>query len=448
MKRFPRFNGLLVFLMVACACSRQTPDVRIVPEPARMSIEPKMVNFPPVRKVYLSSGDSALFSTAGYLCEKLNYSEISYSGDHPANCIFLEIKKLEFSNNPEAYNLVIDKEGVVITGNSARGIFYGIQTLLQLLPPEVYGESGLAKKIGLRIPQVTIEDEPRFPCREMQLDVGQHLFPDEFLRKYIDIMAMHKMNVLHLNPTEDQSHEVIAYAASRFVDVMPAIEIPGHSLTDILLSQETSGIIKAVRKGHDVILSPDSYCFFSYYQGDPKVEPKAVVGYLPIEKVYSYDPVSEGFTAEEAKHVLGAMGTMSTEYMADARLVEYMLVPRISALAEVLWTPKSLRDYEKFAYRMVRQFERFDRMQVNYRVPPPVTMVKSFAFTDSLILDLHQSMLGGEILYTMDGSDPLSSGKRYTRPLTIKETLMVKAITRMKSGHASLPLEIRTEREK
>ncbi|MFH0760628.1 MAG: family 20 glycosylhydrolase [Bacteroidota bacterium] len=426
MNPLSRINSLLALLLVAGACSRQAPDVRIIPEPAKMTIEPKMVNFPAGRKVYLSSGDSALLSTAEYLCKRLNYSEIGYGSDHLGHCIYLEIKELDFSNNPEAYTLVTGKEGVVIKGNNARGVFYGIQSLLQLLSPEVYGESGLIKNTGIRIPQVSIEDEPRFPWRGMQMDAGRHAYPLEFIRKYIDLLAMHKMNVLYWRPAEDQVDEVRKYADSRFIGLNPEIK-----MTDRV-----------------AVLSPDEYCNLSYYQGDPNIEPRAMFGYLPIEKVYSYEPAPEVLSTEETKQVLGAQGKMKLDYMPDAGLVEYMLAPRISALAEVLWTQRNLRDYEKFAHRMVRQYERFDQMQVNYRVPPPVTTVTNFAFTDSLVLDLHHSVTGGEILYTTDGSDPLSSGIKYSQPLHIKETATVKTITRMKSGHASLPVEIRTERLK
>jgi len=423
MRQFYGLSSFLGILLVAGACSRQAPDVRIIPEPAKMTIEPKMVNFPAVRKVFLSSDDSTLLSIATYLSGRLNYNETGYGGGHLEHCIYLEINKLIFSTHPEAYTLVTNKEGVVITGNSARGVFYGVQSLLQLLPPEVFGPSGLKKNLGIRIPQVSIEDEPRFTWRGMYLDAGKNAWPAGLIKRCIDVLAMHKMNVLYWQPSENQRNDVVEYAASRFVDVNPEITIPDRG----------------------AILSPDEYCNLSYYQGDPNIEPRATFGYLPVEKVYSYEP-AELSSTDETKLVLGVQGKMQLDHMPDAGLMEYMLVPRISALAEVFWTPRNLRDYEKFAHRMVRQYERFDQMQVNYRVPPPVTTVTAFAFCDSLVLDFHHSVTGGEILYTTDGSDPLSSGIKYSQPLHIKETATVKAITRMKSGHASLPIEIRTER--
>jgi hexosaminidase len=515
-------------MTVVWSCKQETPDVRIIPEPANMTIEPAMVKFPSIKKVFIASGDQALFAAASYLSEKLHYSEISYDGSNPGHCIFLDIAKLGSSAHPEGYTLTTAKSGIIIRGNSARGVFNGIQTLLQLLPPEVFGSAGLASNKGIMIPQVDIQDEPRYAWRGMHLDVGRHLYSVEFIKKYIDMLAMHKMNVFHWHLTEDQGwrieikkypklteigsirknsdgttyggfytqdqiKEVVAYAASRFIEVMPEIEMPGHSvaalaaypelsctggpfevrsawgvsddvycagkeatfefvqdvLTEVIalfpfkyvhiggdecpkdrwakcpdcrkrmkaeglkdemqlqsyfirriekflmannrnlvgwdeileggLAPEATvmswrgeaGGIDAARQGHDVIMSPDSYCYFNYYQGDPKLEPKAWGGFLTIEKVYSYEPTPEELTVEEAKHVLGAQANVWTEYIPTEKQVEYMALPRMSALAEVVWTPKALRDYEKFSHRMERQYKRFDAMKLNYRVPAP-----------------------------------------------------------------------------
>jgi hexosaminidase len=592
-----------VALLWGCG-KKEAPDVRIVPEPARMTIEQEMVKFPGIKKIYVSPGDSSSMGVAAYLAEKLGYSEIDYSGINPGKCIFLEVKKLEGTDNPEAYRLVSSEDGIIITGNSGRGLFYGVQTLLQLLPPEVYGPRGLRGMPVLNIPAVTIEDEPRYAWRGMHLDVGRHLYPVEFIKKYIDMLAMHKMNVFHWHLTEDQGwrieirkyprlteigsvrkaanggtyggfytqdqiREVVAYARSRFIDVMPEIEMPGHSVAalaaypdlsctggpfevrtawgvsedvycagkeetftfieDVLsevvelfpfrfvhiggdecpkvrwekcadcqkrrkdegLKEEVElqsyfirrvekflesknrrlvgwdeileggiapsatvmswrgvqGGIEAAKMGHDVVMSPTSHCYFDFYQGDPQFEPKAIGGYLPLEKVYSYEPTPEGLTPEEARHVLGAQGNIWTEYIPDEKQVEYMALPRMSAMAEVVWSPVTVRDYEKFTHRMVRQYQRFDQLGYRYRVPTPDPKADSFVFTDSLVIPLHNSVVGAEIRYTLDGTDPGSNGVVYTGPLVLKESHEIRAVTRMKSGHVSVPVVIRAEKQ-
>jgi len=604
MKKSGWLIGLLTLVMMIAGCKKEAPDVRIIPAPARMSIDPEMVNFPLDKQIYTSSNDSLLLVAAGYLGDKLGIHGYQIGVLNPGKCIYLELAPLGDGRNPEAYTLVTSKNGIVIRGNSARGLFYGIQTLLQLLPPEIYGESGLVKRTGIRIPQVSIQDEPRYGWRGMHLDVGRHLYSVEFIKKYIDMLAMHKMNVFHWHLTEDQGwrieikkypklteigsvrmnpdgttyggfytqeqiREVVAYAASRFIDVMPEIEMPGHSVAALAAYPELSctggpfevraqwgvskdvycagkeitfnfvegvlsevislfpfkylhiggdecpkdrwtkcpdcqnrmkteglkdemqlqsyfirriekfliannrslvgwdeilegglapeatvmswrgitGGIEAAKQGHDVIMSPTSYCYFDFYQGDPRFEPKAIGGNLTMEKVYSYEPAPEELNEEEAKHILGAQGNVWTEYIPDEKQVEYMALPRMSALAEVVWSPKDMRDFEAFTFRMERQYQRFDAMKLNYRVPTPISTADSFVFTDSLVINFHLALPNAEILYTTDGSDPFASGSVYTEPLVLKSSATVKAITRMKSGQTSVQVEIPAEKQ-
>ncbi len=127
------------------------------------------------------------------------------------------------------------------------------------------------------------------------------------------------------------------------------------------------GGIAAARQGHDVIMTPDAYLYFDYYQGDRNTEPLAIGGMLPLEKVYSYDPVPAALNADEKKHILGAQANVWTEYMADARQVEYMLFPRLFALAEVAWSPQAARKYPDFLRRIPPQLARLKREGVNYR---------------------------------------------------------------------------------
>ena len=172
----------------------------------------------------------------------------------------------EYSNNEESYNLVISKQNVVIEAENNNGFFYGIQTLLQLLP--------FKKTTAIKLPCLTIIDEPKYQWRGMHLDVGRHFFPTAFIKKYIDYLAMYKMNTFHWHLTEDQGwrieikkypkltevaawrngsmighyneqkfddklyggfytqeeiKEIVAYATQRYITIVPEIEMPGHS---------------------------------------------------------------------------------------------------------------------------------------------------------------------------------------------------------------------------
>jgi hexosaminidase len=130
------------------------------------------------------------------------------------------------------------------------------------------------------------------------------------------------------------------------------------------------GGVAAARQGHDVIMTPDTYLYFDHYQGDRSREPLAIGGMLPLEKVYSYNPAPSALNAEEQKHILGAQANVWTEYMADTRQVEYMLFPRLLALAEVVWSPQDSRKYSDFLKRVPPQLARLKRQGVNYRALP------------------------------------------------------------------------------
>ena len=127
----------------------------------------------------------------------------------------------------------------------------------------------------------------------------------------------------------------------------------------------TEGGIAAARSGHDAVMSPGSHCYFDHYQGDPANEPLAFGGYTPLQKVYAYEPVPAELNEEEAKHILGAQANIWTEYILSSDHVEYMAMPRLMALAEVLWSPKEKCDEGDFIRRVEAQYPLLDSMHIN-----------------------------------------------------------------------------------
>jgi len=128
------------------------------------------------------------------------------------------------------------------------------------------------------------------------------------------------------------------------------------------------GGIAAAQAGHDVVMAPGSHTYFDHYQSaDTVAEPLAIGGYLPLDTVYSFEPVPPALTAEEARYVLGAQGQLWTEYIPDPKRAEYMVFPRACALAEVLWTPRAGRDFADFTRRLGTHLERLAILDVNYR---------------------------------------------------------------------------------
>lgn len=127
----------------------------------------------------------------------------------------------------------------------------------------------------------------------------------------------------------------------------------------------TEGGVAAAKSGHYAVMTPGDYCYFDHYQGDPANEPLAIGGYTTLRKVYSYEPVPAELNAEEAKYILGAQGNVWTEYILTPEQVEYMAVPRMLALAEVLWSPKEKRDDGDFTQRLEKEIPRLEAMGVN-----------------------------------------------------------------------------------
>jgi hexosaminidase len=520
---------------------------------------------------------AALFNA--WLKELTGYElEIKETGDK--NAIVLETAPN--GTHKEGYTLQVGNNHIAIKGNDSSGTFYGIQTLIQLLPVQ--------KGTALYIPAVEIEDYPRFSYRGLHLDVSRHFFSVDFVKKYIDLLAMHKMNTFHWHLTDDQGwrieikkhprllevasrrketmaghygenkydgkpyggyytqdqiRDVVKYAAERFVTVVPEIEMPGHALAaltayphlgctggpyevgtrwgvyddvfcagndsaflflqDVLdevvelfpskyihiggdespkvrwekcpkcqqrikalgLKDEHAlqsyfiqrmekylngkdrqiigwdeilegglapnatvmswrgieGGIAAAKQKHDVIMTPGDYCYLDRYQSHGKNEPLAIGGYLPVSAVYSYEPIPKELTKEEAQYIKGAQGNVWSEYMDNSDYVEYMVYPRATALAEVLWSPAEKRNYDDFLERLKVHMPRLDMKNVNYA--KHVFEVRGEVITTpgkGVQLKLDSKLDGGKIVYTTDGSNPGAQSTPYTTPIAIQQT--------------------------
>lgn len=192
----------------------------------------------------------------------------------------------------------------------------------------------------------------------------------------------------------------------------------------------TEGGIAAAKAGHPVVMTPTSHCYFDYYQGNPELEPLAIGGYLPLEKVYSFDPVPPGLSAAEAKMVLGAQANLWTEYVADSSHANYMAYPRLTALSELCWTSPGQKNFDNFSVRLIQQLKRFDSMGLNYsRSFSAVNIITGFNADKGLIeVTLKSGFSGTEIHYSIDGTDPQQSTLIYTGPLLLNETAVIKAV--------------------
>jgi hexosaminidase len=130
----------------------------------------------------------------------------------------------------------------------------------------------------------------------------------------------------------------------------------------------SQGGIDAANAGHDVVMSPNSNCYFDYYQGeDQEAEPPAIGGYVSLERAYQFQPIPKDIDPEKAHHILGGQGNIWTEYIPTSEHVEYMTYPRAIALAEVVWSYPEKRDFPAFRMRLNQHLERLNQLKVNYR---------------------------------------------------------------------------------
>lgn len=533
---------LLGFSFTACNRESITADYNIVPLPQKIEINSGGTPFRINKSTEIAyPGDNErLKSVAHFLAEYIYFStgmELAVSTDNKAgnnNVIYL---KTNFANgNEEAYNIAVNSDNVTINGSSDAGTFYGVQTLRKSI-------SANAEEKDILLPAADITDFPRFKYRGMHLDVSRHFFPIDFVKRYVDILAMHNINRLHWHLTDDQGwrieikkhpklieessvrketlvgslyaeqlefdntpyggyytqeeiKDLVSYADERFITVVPEIDLPGHMLAvlsaypelgctggpyevgtkwgvfedvlcagkeesfnflddvfsevvelfpskyihiggdecpkakwkvcphcqaranklglkktskysreDLLQSyfmeriekmlndknkdvigwdeilqgglapsatvmswRGTEGGIEAAQLGHDAIMTPHQYLYFDYYQSKDRSKEPLAIGdsYLPIEKVYEYEPVPEIFTEQQSKHIIGVQANLWTEYIPTAEQVEYMLLPRLAALSEVQWMNAENKNYDDFLDRVGRLTPYYSKYNYNF----------------------------------------------------------------------------------
>ncbi len=270
---------LTVVLAAALLAAPQGDSaIAIIPRPASLTQQPGAFTLNARTVIAVDAATRALgYQLADYLAPATGLRLAVRDGHAAANAIVLRIARSPDTLGEEGYRLTVTPRLITISASAPAGIFYGIQTLRQLLPPQVFRAAPVLG-VTWSAPAVTIADAPRFSWRGAHLDVARHFMPKEFVRKYLDLMAIHKLNRFHWHLTEDQGwrlaiaryprltdvgawrrrtvighpgsdstqdqydgrrhggfytqddvREIVAYAAARFITVVPEIEMPGHS---------------------------------------------------------------------------------------------------------------------------------------------------------------------------------------------------------------------------
>lgn len=189
------------------------------------------------------------------------------------------------------------------------------------------------------------------------------------------------------------------------------------------------GGIEAARQHHKVIMTPNTYLYFDYYQTkDIQNEPEAIGGYLPIQTVYNYEPMPSRLSADEQKYIIGVQANIWTEYMPTFRQVEYMALPRLAALSEVQWSQPEDKSYAYFTHRIHHMIDHY-RLN-NYNFAKHIFDVSSNITSDfdkhAISIDL-TTIDAADIHYTLDGTTPTVNSPLYKDRLDIRQACTFKA---------------------
>ncbi|KUK77293.1 MAG: GHF20 protein [Proteiniphilum acetatigenes] len=539
MKTITKLQLMAAFSLLLVSCGTggngsAEADYQVVPLPDQIEMtEGKAFALTASTRIIYPEGNEKMERNAAFLADFLELStgirpEIT-TDEANKDAVILSLGLQ--NENPEAYRIQIDRQNIRIEGASEAAVFYGLQTLRKSVPVGNYKH--------VTFSPATITDAPRFGYRGMMLDVARHFQPVEFVKKYIDLLALHNINRFHWHLTDDQGwritidsypklmeissmrretvigrntdeydgtphggyytkeelKDVVAYAAERYITIIPEVDLPGHMLAalaaypelgctggpyevarkwgifeDVLCpgKEETftflegvltevmeifpsryihiggdeapktrwekcpdcqarikdlglkdrnghtaehylqsyvtariekflndhgrsiigwdeilegelapnatvmswrgmDGGIQAAQMGHDVIMTPTGYCYFDYYQTqDTEGEPLAIGGYVPVEKVYSFEPAPDQLTAEQKNHILGAQANLWTEYISDPEHVEYMTLPRLAAMSEVQWMQPGKKNYDEFLTRLPHLLALYNKLGYHY----------------------------------------------------------------------------------
>lgn len=578
----------IVLSLISISILTAQEKVSIIPQPTKLELQKGYFVFNSNTKIWIDP-NKELEQLGKYFTDLINQQSglklnatWKMTREIPKSLIRIEFKK-DFKNE-EAYSLQIKPNLIKIQAKGGAGIFYALQTLFQLFP--------LNEK-QIKVQCLKIYDEPRFQWRGAHLDVCRHFFPVEFVKKYIDILAMYKMNRFHWHLTEDQGwrieikkypklteigawrkdengnlyggfytqeqiKDIIDYAKKKYITIIPEIEMPGHSLaalasypqfsctggpfevlnhwtitkdvycagndstfiflqnilsevmdlfpSDIIhiggdevpkdswkecpkcqariktenLKDEhelqsyfirriekfvnskgkkiigwdeilegglapnalvmswrgIAGGIAAAKQKHFVVMSPGTHCYFDHYQALQN-EPKAIGGYTTLEKVYSFEPVPSELNEEEAKYILGAQANVWTEYIETTDHVEYMLLPRLIALSEVVWSDKNSRNLDDFLYRIKKHYEILSTKNINFRIPTPLPDENEILISKGTKVTFNKPIDNSNIFYTIDGTEPTINSIKYTEPLIIDDNILIKAKTFLPNGKSN-----------
>ncbi len=602
-----------LFISVIAFSQNNNAGIAIIPEPVNIVQNTGVFTLP--ETIVIEAGPQPeIKQTVLILQDRLSVpagAHVTVSNSAPAAAIRLVLN--ESSNaeiGKEGYQLSVTPKQITIKANQPAGLFYGVQSLVQLFPKEIESDS-IVRNVRWEAPCVEITDYPRFGWRGLMFDVSRHFFTKDDVKKYIDDMVRYKFNLLHMHLTDDEGwrieikglprltevgawnvkkvgyfgtfsppkpdeprnyggfytqediKELVQYAKDRFVNILPEIDVPGHSLAAVVSYPELSctpgankyrvrsgeeimdwshgappiayvdntlcpanekvydfldkvvtqlaqlfpfeyihlggdetpknfwrksdaikalmkkeglknmeevqsyfekrlekiviskgkkfmgwdeilegglapsaavmswrgmkGGTEAAKMKHEVVMSPTTFAYIDYMQGDPAIEPR-IYATLRLNKAYQFEPVPEGV---DTTYIKGGQANLWTEQVYNMRHAEYMTYPRALAISESVWSPKAKKNWDIFSQKVEKHFERLDEAEIKYApsVYDPIVDV-SKAAGGQIKIELSTEIKGLDIYYTFDNSFPDRFYPKYTEALVPpKDAVMLRVIT-------------------
>lgn len=587
-----------LLLLSSCSKNANVGELRVVPEP--VTVQRNEGAFLLEEDVSIAiTGLGQNSNTVKYILNSLRQGRIQpnlVSHNEKSVMKLIVTDTLDSRLGDEGYRLVIASEGITLAARTEQGIFYGWQTFIQMLPPDIL--SSPYRSIAL--PLCTVTDYPRYPWRGLYLDVCSHYYSPLFIKKVLDLMANYKMNRLiwHLaddhawripseryprlntvgswrvyrrntdwndtvipRPDEKATYggfyskediaDIVAYASSLGIEVIPSIELPGHcspilsaypslscdggdypipfgaytsttpllcagndstllflqSVLDEIVSlfpskyihiggsearldnwkscplcrrrmaenhlagsaqlfswllqqaathlrsldrvaltwdlpdatplvhgatvtaRSVSSGIAAAQSGMPVIMCPPDHCLFSRYQSNPDYHPRALDGITTLAHVYSFDPLPLSTSKNTARNIIGGLCMLTTEHFPSSDIAEFMLLPRLLAFSEALWSPSEYKSWDRFRRNVEEQKIRLRAKGYNFSDGSFMPIIHTRTIdAQTLSVTISTEVSNTYIFYTTDGSIPNRNSQVYISPINITPGTTLKVL--------------------